>query len=201
MADSLRHRGPDGEGHYVSANVALGHRRLAIIDLNTGGQPMFSEDRTLVIVFNGEIYNYLELREELRTRGHRFRTTSDTEVILAAYQEWGCDCVTHFNGMWAFALWDDRQQTLFCSRDRAGEKPFYYAVVDGTFVFGSEIKALLAYGVPKVVNLEVLDAYLCFTYVPGQQTFFDAIYKLRPAHRSEERRVGKECRSRWSPYH
>ena len=182
MAESLRHRGPDGEGHYVFANVALGHRRLAIIDLNTGDQPMFSEDHTLVIVFNGEIYNYLELREELRTRGHRFRTTSDTEIILAAYQEWGCDCVTHFNGMWAFALWDGRQQTLFCSRDRAGEKPFYYAVVDGTFVFGSEIKALLAYGVPKVVNVEVLDAYLCFTYVPGQQTFFDAIYKLRPAH-------------------
>jgi asparagine synthase (glutamine-hydrolysing) len=182
MTCTLQHRGPNGEGYFICGNVALGHRRLAIIDLNTGDQPMGSEDGSLTVVFNGEIYNYLELREELITRGHRFRTTSDTEVILAAYQEWGTQCVEHFNGMWAFALWDGGERKLFCSRDRTGEKPFYYAVTDNTFVFGSEIKALFAYGVPKRINIETLDAYLCFTYIPGQQTFFKDIYKLRPAH-------------------
>jgi asparagine synthase (glutamine-hydrolysing) len=182
MTRTLQHRGPDGEGYFTCGNVALGHRRLAIIDLNTGDQPMTSEDGSLTIVFNGEIYNYVELRDELVALGHRFRTTSDTEVILAAYQQWGASCDQHFNGMWAFALWDGRERRLFCSRDRAGEKPFYYAVVDNTFVFGSEIKALFAYGVPKRINIETLDAYLCFTYVPGRQTFFENIFKLRPAH-------------------
>ena len=178
----LQHRGPDGEGYWVSGNVGLGHRRLAIIDLQTGDQPMSSADGAVTIVFNGEIYNYLELREELASRGHRFRTSSDTEIILAAYREWGTTCVEHFNGMWAFALWDEHEKKLFCSRDRAGEKPFYYAVAGATFVFGSEIKALFAYGLPKSLDLEVLDAYLCFTYVPGAQTFFKGIRKLRPGH-------------------
>jgi len=182
MTRTLQHRGPDGEGYFICGNVALGHRRLAIIDLATGDQPMTSEDGSLTVVFNGDIFNYLELREHLLTQGHRFRTTSDTEVILEAYQEWGPHCVEHFNGMWAFALWDGHEQRLLCSRDRTGEKPFYYAVADNGFVFGSEIKALFAYGIPKRVNTEVLDAYLCFTYVPGQQTFFKGIYKLQPGH-------------------
>jgi asparagine synthase (glutamine-hydrolysing) len=182
MADTLKHRGPDGEGYFVSGNIAMGHRRLAVIDLNTGDQPMTAADGSLTIVFNGEIYNYLELREKLVARGHHFRTTSDTEVILASYQEWGPRCVEQFNGMWAFALWDGRERRLFCSRDRTGEKPFYYAVNSSTFVFGSEIKALFAYGVEKKIETETLDAYLCFTYVPGRQTFFKGVYKLQPGH-------------------
>jgi asparagine synthase (glutamine-hydrolysing) len=159
----------------------LGHTRLAIIDLSTGHQPMLSEDGSLALIFNGEIYNYLELRKELIKLGYRFRTTSDTEVILAAYEEWDTECVKHLNGMWAFALWDGGKRRLFCSRDRAGEKPFYYAVTDDVFVFGSEIKALFSYGIPKRINIETLDAYLCFTYVPGRETFFKGIYKLQPA--------------------
>lgn len=182
MTRILQHRGPDGEGYFVHGNVGLGHRRLALIDLNTGDQPMSSADGSFTVVFNGEVYNYVELREELVALGHSFRTTSDTEVILAAYRQWGTSCVQHFNGMWAFALWDARERRLFCSRDRAGEKPFYYAVTDDAFVFGSEIKALFAYGIAKRSKIEVLDAYLCFTYVPGRQTFFKDIYKLRPAH-------------------
>jgi len=156
MTRTLHHRGPDGEGYFVHGNVALGHTRLAIIDLSTGDQPMFSESGSLTVIFNGEIYNYVELREELIKRGYRFRTASDTE--------------------------DSRKRRLFCSRDRAGEKPFYYAVTDNVFVFGSEIKALFSYGIPKRINIETLDAYLCFTYVPGRETFFKGIYKLQPAH-------------------
>lgn len=182
MTQTLYHRGPDSEGYYLGPRVALGHRRLAIIDLAHGGQPMTSRDGSAVIVFNGEIYNYLEVRRDLQGRGHVFTTESDTEVILTAYQEWGIHCVERFNGMWAFALWDDRRQLLFCSRDRTGEKPFYYSVLGNTFVFGSEPKALFSYGVDRVPNLETLDAYLCFTYVPGRDTFFKHIYKLRPGY-------------------
>ncbi|MGH2396402.1 MAG: asparagine synthase (glutamine-hydrolyzing), partial [bacterium] len=182
MTDTVRHRGPDGAGYHVSHNVALGHRRLRIIDLVTGDQPMTGADGATVIVFNGEIYNYLELREELQRRQHLFHTSSDTEVILAAYREWGETCVSRFNGMWAFALWDAREQKLFCSRDRLGEKPFYYAVLDRTFVFGSEAKALFAYGVPRDPNPAVLGAYLCLTYVPGTDTFFRCLQRLAPGY-------------------
>lgn len=199
MTRTLQHRGPDGEGYFVSDRVNLGHRRLAIIDLNTGDQPMHSSDGQLTIVFNGEIYNYVELRQELVTRGHHFRTSSDTEVILAAYREWGTRCVARFNGMWAFALWDANKRRLFCSRDRMGEKPFYYAVTGGAFVFGSEIKALFAYGVPKSVNTETLDAYLCFTFVPGKDTFFKGVYKLQPAHSItlENGEIRDDCYWEW----
>jgi len=182
MCDVLQHRGPDGEGFLNSGPVALGHRRLAIIDLDGGGQPMSSADGRLALVFNGEIYNYIELRQELGQRGHHFRTQSDTEVILAAYSEWGPDCVTHFNGMWAFSLWDKTTQTLFCSRDRIGEKPFFYAVADHTFVFGSELKALFAYGVGREVATELLDIYLALTYIPAPYTFYRGIHKLCPGH-------------------
>jgi asparagine synthase (glutamine-hydrolysing) len=182
MCNVLKHRGPDGEGFLNRGPVALGHRRLAIIDLDLGGQPMFSADGRLAIVFNGEIYNYIELREDLKKRGYLFRTQSDTEVILASYSEWGSDCVTHFNGMWAFALWDQTTQTLFCSRDRIGEKPFFYAIVDRTFIFGSELKALFAYGVDKQIATEVMDIYLSLTYIPAPYTFFRGISKLRPGH-------------------
>ena len=182
MANLLVHRGPDGEGYFTERNVGLGHRRLAIIDLNSGQQPMYSEDGNVIIVFNGEIYNYVELRDELRDIGYRFRTNSDTEVILIAYEQWGTDCVNKFNGMWAFALWDRRRRRLFCSRDRLGEKPFFYAVYEDSFVFASEIKALFAYGVPKHVNDEMLDIYLSLTYIPAPFTFFKGIHKLNPGH-------------------
>jgi asparagine synthase (glutamine-hydrolysing) len=136
MTDSLVHRGPDGEGFYIHENLALGHRRLSIIDLETGDQPMFSEDRSIVVIFNGEIYNYIELREELKILGHTFRTSSDTEVIIKAYQEWGLDCQNKFNGMWAFAVWDEKRQHLFLSRDRIGEKPLFYSIFENTLIFG-----------------------------------------------------------------
>ena len=182
MCDALRHRGPDGAGYFIEGPVALGHRRLKIIDLHTGQQPMTSQDGSLVIVFNGEIYNYVELKIELERAGQQFCTKSDTEVILAAYRQWGVDCVHHFNGMWAFALWDKTRRQLFCSRDRVGEKPFFYSLDRGRFAFASEMKALFAFGIPKESRPELLDAYLCFTYIPAPHTFFKNISKLRPGH-------------------
>ena len=179
MTDAVAHRGPDGEGFHVCKNLAFGHRRLSIIDLSTGDQPMFSDDRSIVLIFNGEIYNYVELREELRTLGHVFHTNSDTEVIIKAYQQWNVECQKKLNGMWAFALWDYTQQQLFISRDRMGEKPLHYAVVDNTFLFGSEIKSLFAYGFPKIYNLEMLEIYFALGYIPAPATFFKNIYKLR----------------------
>src|SRR5687768_16660012 len=130
MADVIVHRGPDDEGFYIKQNLALGHRRLSIIDLSTGRQPMFSDDKKIVLVFNGEIYNYIELREELILLGNKFTTTSDTEVVINAYKTWGLDCQKHFNGMWAFALWDESLGRLLVSRDRIGEKPLYYSKYD-----------------------------------------------------------------------
>ncbi|MCP4976874.1 MAG: asparagine synthase (glutamine-hydrolyzing) [Maribacter sp.] len=182
MTDIIAHRGPDGEGGFIDSNLALGHRRLSIIDLKTGQQPMQYYDNSLIITYNGEIYNYVELRKELKKKGYCFYTDSDTEVILSAYKEWGINCVQRFNGMWAFALWDKSKKRLFCSRDRIGEKPFFYAVYQNSFIFGSEIKSLFAYGVPRVENLEVLDFYLCSNYIPAPYTFFKNIYKLKPGH-------------------
>ena len=178
MTNTLVHRGPDGDGYFTHGGVALGHRRLSIIDLATGDQPFFSEDKSLVLVYNGELYNYLEIRRDLQSRGRHFRTESDTEVLLQAYEEWGTDCLARFNGMWAFALWDEKRQRLFCARDRLGEKPFYYALWNDSFVFGSEMKALFAAGVPRSVNEEMLDALLCFGYLPAPYTFYASIRKL-----------------------
>jgi asparagine synthase (glutamine-hydrolysing) len=182
MADQIAHRGPDGSGYHVHGHVGLGHRRLAVIDIETGQQPMISDDGSSVIVFNGEIYNYVELREELRARGSMFRTTSDTEVLLEAYRTWGVDCVNKLNGMWAFAIWDDREKWLFCSRDRLGKKPFYYASNADSFVFASEIKSLFAYGIPKKIEAELLDVFLALTYIPAPWTGFKNIVKLPPGH-------------------
>ena len=143
MNDALYHRGPDGEGFHFAPGIGLGHRRLAIIDLATGDQPMFDDTGHVCLTFNGEIFNYRELRQELSKRQHRFRTSSDTEVILHAWQEWGGDCVSHLSGQFAFVLWDEEDRTLFLARDRMGEKPLYYAfLADQTFIFGSELKAL-----------------------------------------------------------
>jgi asparagine synthase (glutamine-hydrolysing) len=178
MTDVISHRGPDDDGFYIRENVALGHRRLAIIDLCTGKQPMFSFDRKIVLVFNGEIYNYVELREELILLGNKFTTTSDTEVIINAYRTWGIDCQKRFNGMWAFALWDEELQRLLISRDRIGEKPLYYSKFDNSFVFGSEIKSLIAYGVPQKQRLDMTELYLCLSFIPAPYTFYENIYQL-----------------------
>lgn len=182
MTDQLIHRGPDGEGYYTHKNLALGHRRLSIIDLHTGEQPMYNEDKSLVLIFNGEIFNYIELREELKEYGFKFKTSSDSEVIIKAYQKWGIHCQNKFNGMWAFALWDERKQQLFLSRDRIGEKPLHYTIYDNTLVFGSEIKSILTYGVPKILNPELLEIYLTLSYIPAPFTFYKDIMKLKAGH-------------------
>lgn len=182
MTAAVAHRGPDADGSYSDGSVGFGHRRLSIIDLSTGQQPMLNQDGSLAITFNGEIYNYLELREELKGLGHRFQTGSDTEVILHAYEAWGVSCQNKFNGMWAFAIWDRRENQMFISRDRIGEKPLHYSVFDESLLFGSEIKSILAYGVPRVARMELLEIYLTLGYIPAPQTFYKDIYKLRPGH-------------------
>ncbi len=182
MNDIISHRGPDGEGFFIKNNVGLGHRRLAIIDLSTGDQPMYSDDRNKVIVFNGEIYNYIELREELVKLGHVFKTSSDTEVIVKAYEEWGVDCQNKLNGMWAFALWDDTKQELFISRDRIGEKSLNYAVFDNSVIFSSEIKSLLEYGIPKIPDSQLVELYFTLGFIPSPYTFYKGISKLKAGH-------------------
>lgn len=182
MTDSISYRGPDGEGFYLNENLALGHRRLSIIDLATGSQPMFNEDKSIALIFNGEIYNYIELRDELRQYGLTFKTNSDSEVIIKAYEKWGIDCQQKFNGMWAFALWDQTNHQLLLSRDRIGEKPLHYSVFDNTLIFGSEIKSIVAFGVPKIPNLELLDIYLTLSYIPAPFTFYKDIHKLKAGH-------------------
>lgn len=181
MADSIQHRGPDDEGYYTSGPVGFGFRRLSIIDLNTGHQPISNEDGTVWIVFNGEIYNYQELRQNLQAKGHIFRTQTDTEVIVHLYEEFGEDCVERLRGMFAFAIWNERDQSLFLARDRVGIKPLYYWSSGNAFVFGSEIKAILADPEvkPEVVP-GMIDRFLTFYYVPGEDTLFRNIAKLAP---------------------
>jgi asparagine synthase (glutamine-hydrolysing) len=185
MLSIMAHRGPDGEGMWADPRnrCGLGHRRLAIIDPAGGHQPLSNEDETIWIVFNGCIYNYVELAEELRRKGHIFRTHSDTEAIVHAYEEWGPECVTRFNGMWGFAIWDARDGTLFCSRDRLGVKPFYYVWDGEAFTFASEIKALLAAGaVRPEADPDGLRQYLTFQFCLGETTMFKGVRKLPPGH-------------------
>ncbi len=182
MTNIIAHRGPDGEGFYVDGCVGLGHRRLSIIDLETGDQPMFSWDKSQVLVFNGEIYNYKELRAELISHGYEFHTTSDTEVILIAYQHWGFSCQEKFNGMWAFAIWDSRKQLLFISRDRLGEKPLVYMEWDNSFLFASEIKSLKCYTQELKPDYQMLEFYLGLNFVPAPFTFYQGVKKLLPGH-------------------
>ena len=183
MADKIAHRGPDGEGYYVDKNVALAHRRLAIIDLNTGSQPMYNKDKSLVIVFNGEIYNFLEIKDELKKKGYTFESKSDTEVIIYGYQEWGDDVVNHLRGMYAFALYDINNEKLFMARDKWGIKPLYYGMFNDTFMFGSEIKSFLEHpDFKKELNTDILSAYLCFNSTPTTETFFKGVYRLEPGH-------------------
>ena len=170
MGDSIVHRGPDGHGHFKGGPVGLAHRRLSISDLRSGAQPMFNEDSSIVVVFNGEIYNHLELRSVLESRGHIFRTHSDTEVILHAYEEYGLSFPTHLTGMFAFALWDMKQRRLVLTRDRVGIKPLYYTVHTGQLLFASEIKALFADPrVAPALNAECLSEYLVFRCVSDDQ--------------------------------
>ncbi|MEO8444287.1 MAG: XrtA/PEP-CTERM system amidotransferase [Gammaproteobacteria bacterium] len=185
MISRLEHRGPDGSGWHVEPEVGLAHRRLSIIDLETGEQPMFNEDGTVCVVFNGEIYNFQSLAAELAGLGHRFRTHSDTEVIVHAWEEWGKECVSRFNGMFAFAVWDRNRRTLFLARDRLGIKPLYYArLAGGHLVFGSELKALAAHPeFPREIDRTAVEDYFTFGYVPEPKTIYAGVCKLHPGWR------------------
>jgi asparagine synthase (glutamine-hydrolysing) len=184
MCRVITHRGPDDQGIMLKDGVALGMRRLSIIDLAGGRQPLSGEDGLVTVVFNGEVYNYRDLQHDLEARGHSFQTQSDTEAIVHAYEEYGDRCVEHFRGMFAFALWDARSRVLFGARDRVGKKPFYYTVTpEQTLVFGSELKCLLAHPqVRREISHEALDAYLTLGYVPDPLSIFKAVYKLPPGH-------------------
>lgn len=189
MSDKIAHRGPDGDGFWINKtkNVGFGHRRLAILDLSDdGNQPMHYVDGRYTIVFNGEIYNFLEIRERLAKKGFEFKSECDTEVLLANFHDKGADCVRDFDGMFAFAIWDEAEQKLFCARDRFGEKPFYYTIYDGAFYFASEMKALWEVGIPKQVSEKMLFNFLAHNYLQNpndlSETFFENIYKLKAAH-------------------
>src|SRR5258707_13750957 len=200
MSAAIRHRGPDDDGFYLNGAVGLGMRRLAIIDLKGGQQPVHNQDRTAWIVFNGEIYNYLELREKLEKLGHTFYTNSDTEAIIHAYDRYGSDCAKHLRGMFAFAIWDERTQELFLARDRVGKKPLLYALVNGQLIFGSEFSALLL--LPEIsrdILPEALDYYFSFMCVPAPLTAYRAIKKLEPAHTLRWRKGEIKTERYWQP--
>ncbi|CAG7856710.1 asparagine synthase (glutamine-hydrolysing) [biofilm metagenome] len=183
MMDIIQHRGPDGEGVYLAGSVGLGHRRLSIIDIDAGSQPMANEDNSVWVVFNGEIYNFQELRSELQGKGHQFKSLSDTEVIVHLYEEYGEDCVNRLQGMFAFAIWDETKQKLFLARDRVGIKPLYYSDTGKSLIFGSEIKSLLTDAqVKRDVNPRALDRFLTYHYLPGNETPLTNIFKLEPGH-------------------
>ena len=179
MSKRIEHRGPDGEGYFFDGDVALAHRRLSIIDLTTGDQPIYNEDERIVTVYNGEIYNYVELRDELVKAGHKFKTKSDTEVLVHGFEEWHTDLPKYLRGMFAFAIYDKKSNELFLARDNFGIKPLYYTVMDGTFMFASEIKAFLdTPDFKKELNEDILQAYLEFSFVPTNETFFKGVYRL-----------------------
>lgn len=183
MADTIRHRGPDDDGYYTAGQIALGFRRLSIIDLKSGHQPLANEDDSVWIVFNGEIYNYQELRTFLLSKGHTFKTRTDTEVIVHLYEEMGVDCLKKLRGMFAFAIWDGKARTLLLARDRVGIKPLYYHLSDRALTFASEIKAILADPeIDPVIAPEMIDRFLTFLYVPGEDTLLQGIKKLAPGH-------------------
>jgi asparagine synthase (glutamine-hydrolysing) len=203
-SDAMRHRGPDGAGEWWSQDrcVGLGHRRLSIIDLGPGGhQPMLNINGKLCIVFNGEIYNYLDLKKELQAKGYTFSSSSDTEVILAAYLEWGTGCITHFNGMFAFSLYDSSKRKVFMARDRAGEKPFYYKLSNGVLHFASELKGLMTDpSLERTIDREAMDCYLSMGYVPGELCILKGVKKLPPAHALEFNLENGELK-KWQYWH
>jgi asparagine synthase (glutamine-hydrolysing) len=183
MSDDLIHRGPDDEGYYIDSNIGLGFRRLSIIDLSTGHQPLSNENAGTTIVFNGEIYNYLEQRELLIRKGYKFNTATDTEVILHLYEEYGVNCLQYLRGMFSFAIWDNNIKQLFCARDRFGIKPFYYYTDNEKFVFGSEIKTIMRAGeIDKTISYEALDSYFAFGYITGDLSIYRSIKKLLPGN-------------------
>ncbi len=183
MTDVLVHRGPDDEGFFLDHRVGLGHRRLSIIDVAGGHQPIFNEDRTIAIVFNGEIYNYLDLAQHVENLGHRLQTHSDTETIVHLYEEYGASCVSMLRGMFAFAIWDARKQSVMLARDRLGKKPLYYADHDGRLVFGSELKAIIEnHHIPRAMDEEAVADYFSFQYIPAPKTVFRHVRKLRAGH-------------------
>jgi asparagine synthase (glutamine-hydrolysing) len=200
MCDAISHRGPDDDGFYFHGPAGLGMRRLSIIDVKGGHQPIHNQDRTAWIVFNGEIYNYRELREKLEKLGHSFYTNSDTEAIVHAYDQYGADCPKHLRGMFAFAIWDERTEELFIARDRVGKKPLLYAQVNGQFIFGSEFSALLQHpAISKDINTEALHHYLSFMCVPAPLTAYRAIRKLEPAHSLRWRKGEIRTERYWQP--
>jgi asparagine synthase (glutamine-hydrolysing) len=181
--DTLSHRGPNDSGYHFDENAGLGHRRLSIIDLEGGHQPIYNEDGSKAVIFNGEIYNFMELTEDLIRRGHRFSTRSDTETILHAYEEWGESCIEKFRGMFAFAVWDRKEKTLFLARDRLGIKPLFYSLQEGKFYFASEMKAILTDRFfPRDIDDEALASYFLLSYIPAPLTIFAKIRKLLPGH-------------------
>ncbi|CCQ72973.1 XrtA/PEP-CTERM system amidotransferase [Magnetospira sp. QH-2] len=190
MNDTQFHRGPDEGGLFVAPGIGLGHRRLSILDLSGGRQPLYNEDDSVVVVYNGEIYNFQELFDELKALGHQFRTHCDTEAIVHAWEEWGEDCVHRFRGMFVFAIWDSNKDTLFLARDRLGIKPLYYApLADGTLVFGSELKSVLPYpGVPRDLDPAAVEEYFSYGYVPDPRSIFKGVYKLESGHTLTYRR-------------
>jgi len=202
MSDAIKHRGPDGDGFHFEPGLGFAHRRLAVIDLATGDQPMHSQDENICLIFNGEIYNFRELRAELEGRGHRFSTRSDTEVIIEAWAEWGPDCVNHLTGMFAFALWDRREQTLFLARDRLGEKPLYYALLsDETLVFGSELKALLPSRLlDRTVDPCAVEEFFALGYIAEPRTIYAGVRQL-PAGTTLLIRRGQKPKAQvyWDP--
>ncbi len=202
MTDILAHRGPDDEGYFVEGNVGLGHRRLSIIDLSGGKQPIFNEDGSIAIVFNGEVYNYAGLMSELTSQGHVFRTRSDTETIVHSYEEYGSQCVQKLRGMFTFAIWDRHQNRLLLARDRLGVKPLYFYRDRKLFAFASEIKALLELpSITPEIDTEALDLYLSLRYVPGPRTMFKDIFKLQPGHILLLDKTGVQIQKYWDiPY-
>ena len=184
MTDSLSHRGPDGAGYHLGEGIGLGHRRLSIIDLAGGHQPLFNEDHSVCVAYNGEIYNFRELAQELRARGHQFRTVCDTEVVVHGWEEWGPDCVKRFRGMFAFALWDNNSKTLFLARDRLGIKPLYYTLLaDGRLLFASEMKGLLSTpDLDRRFDTQAIEDYFAYGYVPDPKSIYQSVRKLAPAH-------------------
>ena len=198
MTRTLVHRGPDDEGFFVDDCVALGHRRLSIIDLRTGHQPIGNEDGSVWVACNGEIYNHGDLRDLLTKKGHSFTTRTDCESIVHAYEEWGTGCLEHLRGMFAFTLWDRRHQRLLLARDRIGKKPLYYAQVGSTLIFASELKALLTFPeFDRALDLEALSDYLSLLYVPRQKTIFRHARKLLPGHYLLADRSGVRLCSYW----
>lgn len=198
MMERIRHRGPDGEGQYIDDGIALGHRRLSIIDIDAGAQPMYNEDGSLVIVFNGEIYNYRQLREDLVKAGHTFATQSDTEVLVHGYEEYGTDLLPKLRGMFSFVIWNKKTKELFGARDFFGIKPLFYAEMNGTFMFGSEIKSFLEHpSFRKELNETALENYLTFQYSPTNETFFRDVFRLPPAHYFIKDSSGFRCKRYW----